>query len=133
MLLSGIRVILTGQMRIDYVIIFVSDMDQAVAFYRDVIGMALKFASSHWSEFATEGSTWALHVTDEPALAKGSSAMEAAGTSRPGFSVDDLDAFHARMIEHKVRCQQPPKETFGSRIAQYADPDGLVFSVSEAR
>jgi lactoylglutathione lyase len=120
-------------MRINYAIIFVSNMDRAVAFYRDVIGMPLKFASPHWTEFATEGAAWALHLTEEPAATLGDGRSEPAGTSRPGFSVPDLDAFHARMLEHKVNCPQPPKDTFGSRIAQYRDPDGLVFSVSEEK
>ena len=118
-------------MRINYAIIFVSDMDRSVSFYRDVVGMPLKFASPQWSEFATDGATWALHLADAPSTSCGST-QQAAGTSRPGFNVDDLDAFHERMVEHKVMCPQPPKTTFGSRIAQYMDPDGLVFSVSEA-
>ena len=37
------------------------------------------------------------------------------------------------MIERGVPCIQEPKETFGVRIAQYLDPDGLVLSVSEQR
>ena len=36
------------------------------------------------------------------------------------------------MTEHHVPCVQEPKETFGVRIAQYVDPDGLIFSVSDA-
>jgi hypothetical protein len=37
------------------------------------------------------------------------------------------------MIETKVRYAQDPTETFGSRVAQYVDPDGLVCSVGEAQ
>jgi hypothetical protein len=37
------------------------------------------------------------------------------------------------MLENNVPCLQEPKETFGARIAQYMDPDGLVLSVSEER
>ena len=33
------------QIRINYSIIFVSDMDRSVAFYRDVVGIPLKFES----------------------------------------------------------------------------------------
>lgn len=120
-------------MRINYAIIFVSDMDRSVTFYRDVVGMPLKFASPHWTEFATEGATWALHLTEEPSVKRDAGKLEAAGTSRPGFSVADLDAFHARMEAHKVPCPQPPKTTFGTRIALYMDPDGLVFAVSGSR
>ena len=42
-------------------------------------------------------------------------------------------AFHKRMIENSVLCLQEPKETFGVRIAQYVDPDGLAISVSEQK
>ena len=119
-------------MRIAYSIVFVSDMKRSIAFYRDVIGIPLKFDSPHWTEFATEGVTLALHRSDAPAQA-GDIHPERPGTCRTGFNVPDIDAFHQRMTEHKVRCLQPPTETFGVRIAQYTDPDGMVFSVSEAR
>ena len=51
-------------MRVSYAIVFVSDMKRSVAFYRDVIGLPLKFDSPEWSEFATEGATLALHRSD---------------------------------------------------------------------
>jgi hypothetical protein len=37
------------------------------------------------------------------------------------------------MVSHHVLCAQEPKTVFGARVAQYADPDGLVFSVGEER
>jgi hypothetical protein len=56
-----------------------------------------------------------------------------AGSCRPALSVPNLDEFHQRMEASNVRCVQEPKETFGTRLAQYADPDGLLLSVSEDR
>jgi catechol 2,3-dioxygenase-like lactoylglutathione lyase family enzyme len=40
-----------------YVIKFVSDMSKAVKFYRDVVGLQLKFESPGWSEFMTGETT----------------------------------------------------------------------------
>ncbi len=117
-------------MRIQYAIVFVSDMTRSVAFYRDIVGIPLKFESPDWTEFATEGATLALHKS-LAAPADGDRSAEAPGSWRSGFQVDDLDAFHQRMIEHQVRCTQQPTETFGAKIAQYVDPDGLVFSVGQ--
>ena len=37
--------------RLRYVIKFVADMDKAVRFRRDVLGLKLKFESPGWSEF----------------------------------------------------------------------------------
>jgi lactoylglutathione lyase len=109
-------------MRVNYAIVFVSDMTRAVTFYRDVIGLPLKFESPAWTEFATDGATLALHA-----------AEDAAGRCRPGLNVPNLDEFHMRMIENHVTCVQPPKETFSARVARYVDPDGLEFSVAEER
>jgi lactoylglutathione lyase len=125
-------------MRVSYAIVFVSDMKRSVAFYRDVIGLPLKFDSPEWSEFATDGATLALHRADQrgPAEAGPSHDPETlhdAGSCRPGLSVADLDAFHSRMIEHNVICTQQPKDLFGAKMAQYLDPDGLAISVSEDR
>jgi lactoylglutathione lyase len=108
--------------KLDYAIIFVSDMKRSVAFYRDVLGFPLKFESPDWTEFATEGTTLALH----PA------GRTPAGNCNTGFAVEDLDAFHQEMQAKNVTCVQPPRvEDFGTRLASYADPDGLPFSVAE--
>ena len=119
-------------MRVSYAIVFVSDMKRSVAFYRDVIGLPLKFDSPEWSEFSTEGATLALHRSDEPGSGQDNSDLPA-GRCRPGLNVPDLDRFHSRMVEHNVICTQQPKDLFGARIAQYLDPDGLAISVSEER
>jgi len=110
--------------RLNYAIVFVSDMKRAVSFYRDVVGLPLKFESPGWTEFATDGATLALHASE---------GSNPAGRCRPGLSVPSLDEFHNRMVERNVPCIQEPKEVFGARIAQYLDPDGLAISVSEER
>ena len=119
-------------MRVNYAIVFVSDMKRSVAFYRDVIGLPLKFDSPEWSEFASEGAILALHRSEAPASPQDESDLPA-GRCRPGLSVRDLDAFHVRMVEHNVICTQQPKDLFGAKMAQYLDPDGLAISVTEDR
>jgi lactoylglutathione lyase len=120
-------------MKVSYAIVFVSEMQRSVAFYRDVIGLPLKFQSPGWTEFATEGATLALHSSEAAASAKGDPLKIPAGQCRPGLSVPNLDEFHKRMLDKKVSCTQEPKDVFGVRVAQYLDPDGLGISVSEAR
>jgi lactoylglutathione lyase len=117
-------------MRVSYAIVFVGDMKRSVAFYRDVIGLPLKFESPGWTEFSTDGATLALHLA-EAAGAKYDPEKVPAGHCRPGLRVPDLDAFHQRMLENKVPCLQAPTKVFGSRVAQYVDPDGLGISVGE--
>jgi lactoylglutathione lyase len=114
-------------MRVNYVIVFVSDMERSVRFYGDVVGMPLKFQSAEWTEFLTDGATFALHKTG----AINREADSVSGECRPGLQVPDLDVFHERMLSHGVESVQLPTLVFGSRVAQYRDPDGLTFSVGE--
>lgn len=120
-------------MRVNYAIVFVSDMKRSVAFYRDVLGLPLKFESPGWTEFATDGATLALHLSHGPKVAGDDPKQTPAGRCRPGLSVPDLDEFHKRMVAKGVTCLQEPKDVFGSRVAQYADPDGLPISVGAQR
>jgi lactoylglutathione lyase len=120
-------------MRLTYAIIFVSDMKRSVTFYRDVLGLPLRFESPGWTEFATDGATLALHASEAPAPKEENPLKVPPGRCRPGLGVPNLDEFHKRMVEKKVTCIQEPMETFGTRIAQYLDPDGLAISVSEER
>ena len=120
-------------MRVNYAIVFVSDMKRAVSFYRDVLGLPLRFESPGWTEFVTDGATLALHASEGSSPASDDPLKAPAGRCRPGLRVPDLDGFHKRMVEMGVPCLQEPKEVFGARVAQYIDPDGLVISVGEER
>ncbi len=117
--------------KIDYTIVFVSDMKRSMEFYRDVLGLPLKFESPKWTEFATEGTTLALHGETKPAE-RSAGDHTPAGSCHPAFQVDHIDGFHEKMLARGVRCIQPPKlEDFG-KLAVYVDPDGLAISVWEA-
>lgn len=120
-------------MRVNYAIVFVSDMKRSVAFYGEVLGLPLKFESPEWTEFATEGATLALHPSEGPASVDDNQQQIPAGRCIPGLSVPNLDEFHKRMVENDVPCIHEPREVFGARIAQYVDPDGLAISVGEER
>ena len=120
-------------MKVNYIIIFVSNMKLAVSFYKTVIGLPLKFETPDWSEFEVGVVTLALHRGDAAKSDKEDPKKVPAGRCRPGLSVPNLDEFHKRMIMNNVECLQEPKEVFGARIAQYLDPDGLAISVSEER
>ena len=95
-------------MRIGYAIVFVSDMQRAVSFYRDVLGLPLRFESPGWTEFATEGATLALHVSESSKSERDDPQLAPAGRCRPGLRVASLAEFHRRMVEKNVPCVQEP-------------------------
>jgi predicted enzyme related to lactoylglutathione lyase len=108
--------------KLTHVIEFVADMDRAVRFYRDTIGLALKFQSPGWSEFATGETTLALHPASE---------HNPAGKIELGFGVPDLQKFHAEMSGRGVQFPMPPKkQDFGGMLAQFVDSEGAHVSVS---
>jgi catechol 2,3-dioxygenase-like lactoylglutathione lyase family enzyme len=109
-------------MKMTYAIKFVADMDRAVAFYRDTLGLPLKFASPFWSEFVTGETTLALH----PA-----SPEKPAGTVELGFGVPDLNDFYAEKSAAGVSFAMPPtKQDFGGELARFVDSEGGRCTVS---
>ena len=108
-------------MKLAYAIHFVADMDRAVAFYRDTIGLPLKFSSPEWSEFATGSSTLALH----PA-----SKENPAGTTHLGLHSDDIATVHHVLTSKGVRFTREPTPEHGITLAEFVDPDGARVSLS---
>lgn len=108
-------------MKLNYVIKYVADMDKAVAFFRDRLGLELRFQSPHWTEFATGETTLALHAASDE---------HPAGSASVGFGVENLDDFYTSASEDGVDFTSEPKESFGSRIARFNDSEDAECSVS---
>jgi lactoylglutathione lyase len=120
--------------KVDYIMVNVSEMGRSVAFYRDTLGIRLKFESPGWSEFDTGATTLALHAATPGA--GGESAAQSgpmAGTCSLGFSVPDLSRTYAELRERGARFVMPPTERAneGIRLAVCVDPDGLGISFAE--
>ena len=108
-------------MRLSYVMKFVADMDKAVAFYRDTLGLTLKFQSPGWSEFVTGETTLALHPASEKAPA---------GTTELGFSTGEIDAIHRKLAAQGVIFTRPPTDEHGTKLATFLDCEGAEVSLS---
>ena len=108
-------------MRLNYAIKFVSDMDAAVAFYRDALGLATTFQSPFWSEFDTGETKLALHPASEE---------NPAGSVQLGLGTEDLDNFYAAGQAQGLAFTSPPTDIHGTRVARFRDLDGAEISVS---
>jgi lactoylglutathione lyase len=110
-------------MNLAYVILCVADMGRAVKFYRDTLGLPLKFESPEWSEFVTGQTIFALHP---------SSAEMPAGTLRLGFNVADLQAVYKGLSAKGVQFTMPPtKQDFGGTLAELVDSEGAHVVLGE--
>jgi lactoylglutathione lyase len=109
------------QTRFSYAIAFVADMDKAVAFHRDTLGLTLRFASPFWSEFATGDVTLALH----PA-----SNENPAGKVQLGFAVEDVAALYEDRAENGLDFTSAPRTEAGSLLARIRNSEGAEISLS---
>jgi lactoylglutathione lyase len=102
--------------------VFVSDMPRSVAFYRDQMGLKLRFTSPAWSEFETGTTILALHPAGP---------NNRAGTSELGVTVQQLNAFYAARRAAGVPFSGPPKQqSYGAPLTEMRDPDGALISVA---
>ena len=111
-------------MRLTYAIKFVADMEGAVAFHRDVLGLALTFQSPFWSEFATGETRLALHPASE---------VNPAGSVQLGFCVDDLAGLYEARAVNGLDFTVPPKREHGALLARFRDCEGAECSLGEGR
>jgi lactoylglutathione lyase len=119
--------------KVDYVMVNVSDMSRSVAFYRDTLGVPLKFESPGWSEFQTGATTLALHGAGARMGGEGAGHGPTAGTCSIGFSVEDLDAAVADLASRGAHFVMLPTDQVneGIRLAVCVDPDGLPISFAQ--
>ena len=110
--------------RADLVYFFVSDMDRAVTFYRDVLGLELASRSGdEWAQFVAGSIQLGLHGS-------GSGGTRAGGTL--AFTVSDLDARKAELASKGVTVgHEGGGEGLGPRFVEFGDPDGNVLALFE--
>lgn len=117
-------------MRLRYAIVFVSDLQRSLAFYRDLVGLPLRDETRTSAEFDVGGATFAIHLAHVDAPAPHHPPM-LAGTCRLGFELDRLDSVHARLLAAGVPCLTPPEAEYDLRVGLYEDPDGVNFTLAE--
>lgn len=118
--------------QVRYVILFVRDMERAVGFYRDALGLEVLDRSPTWVELDAGGFTLALHLHEDRARWLGE------GSPQVVFQVEDLDEACWALEQKGVRIEHPPKTVFENQAmvglaVSFEDPDGNVLSVYAVR
>ena len=115
--------------KIDYVMITVSNMARSVAFYKDKLGIPMKFGTPEWTEFQTGTTTLALHGGGSPRKPRRIRDAHYAGACSIGFNVDNLDLAYEQLQAKGVVFVMPPTDARGRRASSWRlpiDPDGLA-------
>ena len=93
------------------------DMDRAVAFYRETLGLGLKFQDgARWAQFDAGGVNFSLSAPEESGTDGGGAVIV--------FEVDDLDAMQARLAEQGVTVLDTRDMGAHGRSLTFRDPDG---------
>jgi catechol 2,3-dioxygenase-like lactoylglutathione lyase family enzyme len=108
----------------DLVYFFVSDMDRAVAFYRDVLELELSYRSGEeWAQLVAGSVQVGLHGA-------GSGPVRPGGTL--AFTVPDLDTAKVKLTTRGVEVgHEGGGEGRGPRFVEFNDPDGNVLALFE--
>lgn len=120
--------------QIDYTMIVVSDMDRSIEFYRDKLGIPLKFQSPQWTEFDTGATTLALHGGGVARQGRPEGdPSKIAGNCSIGFNVADVDKTHQDLQAKGIGFVMPPtyRENEPIKLAVALDPDGLPISFAQ--
>ena len=112
---------------VGWVQIFVSDMDRAVDFYADTLGIDVRNRSAEFPEFvelATQGTILALN--SEPPEGKDVIGRFTGIT----LTVPDIEGAYRSLSGEGVRFSGPPaKQPWGGTMTSLFDPDGNEISL----
>ncbi|HEX9410805.1 MAG TPA: VOC family protein [Actinomycetota bacterium] len=111
--------------QLDLIFYWVSDMDRAVSFYRDILGLRMvRRDEDTWVEFESGGGRLALHSVAEgqPMTPGGATAV---------FSVDDLDRAKADLSSRGVRFGHEGDVAGFARFASFLDSEGNTVQLIE--
>jgi predicted enzyme related to lactoylglutathione lyase len=115
-------------MQISYVNVFVSDLDKAIEFYRDKLGLQLQFSSPEHGYASFAAGSVRLGV----ALPGAYQAELVGRHTGVGFEVADIEAEHTRLSGLGVDFTIPPtRQPWGGFMAMISDLDGNVFYLDQ--
>jgi predicted enzyme related to lactoylglutathione lyase len=110
---------------LDQVYYWTRDMDAAVAFYRDVLGLTVQRRDGdNWTEFDAGPVRFALHgvVEGHPVQPGGGTAV---------FEVKDLDDATGKLEGKGVQLGHSAEIAGYARYATFTDPDGNTVQIIE--
>ena len=126
-------------MKIKLTTIYVDDQEQALRFYTDILGLAVKADFSNgpyrWltviSPDEPNGTELQLALNDNPAAKAYQQAMFQQGQPAVMFYSDDIKGDHERITARGGEFSMPPTEVTGSTIAQLNDTCGNLIQITQ--
>lgn len=119
----------------DYIILIVDDLDRALDFYTQVLGLKLGHRSGEYAQLNTGVTRIGFYT--RPAMEKVVGfALEPSLQSAPGFElgfkVPDVDAAYDEVLAGGASpVTEPTTRPWGQRTAYIRDPDGHLIELAQ--
>jgi catechol 2,3-dioxygenase-like lactoylglutathione lyase family enzyme len=112
------------------VMLGVRDLERSVAFYRDRLGLPVKFQSAEFAFFEAGGVTLALSRPLARVVAGADSDSSLSGAAEVVFAVPGVREAHAALRAKGVEFTHEPRNVAGTAwAANFDDPDGHALSI----
>lgn len=105
--------------------LIVKEMDQSVAFYRDILGLRVQMHTPYWSGMNTGNVVVGLHPESEH------SKVAPGGGCTFGFEVSDIQKSAEELKSKGVKFLMEPKREDFAWLAVFADPDGYSILLTQ--
>lgn len=119
-------------MEVQYLNLYVSDLDRSLAFFEGEMGLSVQFAHADFGYASLDAGPIRMGL----AMVDANDPEQASLLGRKtgiGFCVGDLGATFDRLSRAGVRfTMEPSKQPWGSLMAMFLDPDGNEFYLDEA-
>ncbi|HXV81049.1 MAG TPA: VOC family protein [Candidatus Binatia bacterium] len=119
----------------DYIILIVENLDRALRFYTEVLGLRLGHRSGDYAQFDTGATRLALYARSAMAKTLGVSLASPAANApgfEIGFKVADVDAVFRELVARGALPVVPPTDRFwGQRTAYVRDPDSHLVELAQ--
>ena len=110
--------------KVGYVMMPVRDLARSLAFYRDALGLAVRFAGDEFAFLDGGGVALALRQAANLGEVAAETSVEVV------FEVEDIDAAYDSLRARGVPFRIAPRLATGDRhVADFRDPDGHVLSI----
>lgn len=119
---------------LDYVVLFVADVDVAEHFYRNTLGLELQHRSGDYVQFTLGDTRLSLYARAAMSAVLGRQLASESSSEKfeLGFKVGNCDAAVAELAAGGATVVTPPKtRPWGQRTAYIADPDGNLIELAE--
>ncbi len=119
----------------DYVVLVVADLNRALDFYVDVLGLPLGHRSGAYAQLATGTTRLALYERDAMGetlgMVLGSPRSDAPGFEL-GFKVSNCDDVYEQLVAAGATVAVAPTDRpWGQRTAYIRDPDGHLVEIAQ--